>query len=110
MCCVTRGMEGGREEEREGGRDDCYTYRRNITLFVHIMYTYIHVIKQMLIVTQFYLIPLNLLVSSVGSQHSFSRSSYKVPQSWNEFSCSPLYFFPSISMSFLRYGLLYTIF
>ena len=28
------------------------TYRRNITLFVHTMYTYIHEIKQMIIVTQ----------------------------------------------------------
>ena len=35
----------------KGGRDDCYTYRRNITLFVLIMYIYIHVIKQMIIVT-----------------------------------------------------------
>ena len=49
------GRVGGRvrgEGGREGGRDDCYTYRRNITLFVHIMYTYIHVITQMIIVTQ----------------------------------------------------------
>ena len=50
---VRKGGREGRESGREGGggRDDCYTYRtirRNVTLFVHI----IHVIKQMIIVTQ----------------------------------------------------------
>ena len=46
------GREGRRDGGTEGGRDDYYTYRRNITLFGHIIHTYIHVIKQMIIMTQ----------------------------------------------------------
>ena len=46
----------------------------------------------------FYWTPINLPVSSVVSPHSINRSSYNynISQSWNEFSCSPLYVFKHI--------------
>ena len=54
----------------------------------------------------FYLISLNLRVSSVVSPHSFSRSSYVRSISRGMSLVALLCIFASISMSFLRYGLL----
>ena len=49
--------------------------------------------------------PLNLLVSSVVSPHSFSRSSYLRSLNPGMSLVALLWIFSSISMSFLRYGL-----
>ena len=53
----------------------------------------------------FYLIPLNLRVSSVVSPHSFNRSSYVRSLKPGMSLVALLWIFSSISMSFLRYGL-----
>ena len=61
----------------------------------------------------YYLIPLNLRVSSVVRPHSFWLQSFfldKICKPWTEFSCSLLYFFKHVYiLREIRSPCLYTI-